>query len=85
MGEPDVLLICVPTPLNRNREPNLEYVEESTRAIAKTLRPGQLISLESTTYPGTTDEIMLPILAANGLKVGKDFFLVLLPGTGRPG
>lgn len=84
LSEPDALLICVPTPLNRNREPNLEYVEAVTHAVAKTLRPGQLISLESTTYPGTTDEVMLPIVGSNGLKVGKDFFLVYSPEREDP-
>jgi UDP-N-acetyl-D-glucosamine dehydrogenase len=84
LSEPDALLICVPTPLNRNREPNLEYVEAVTRAVAKTLRPGQLVSLESTTYPGTTDEVMLPIVGGNGLKVGKDYFLVYSPEREDP-
>jgi UDP-N-acetyl-D-glucosamine dehydrogenase len=85
LDEPDALLICVPTPLNRHREPNLEYVAKSTRDIAAKLRPGQLISLESTTYPGTTEEVVLPILAQNGLTVGKDFFLVYSPEREDPG
>ncbi|HEY9074694.1 MAG TPA: nucleotide sugar dehydrogenase, partial [Desulfobaccales bacterium] len=85
LAEPDVLLICVPTPLNRFREPNLEYVEKSARNIAVTLRPGQLVSLESTTYPGTTDEIILPLLARTGLRVGEDFFLVYSPEREDPG
>lgn len=85
LDEPDALLICVPTPLNQHREPNLEYVAKSTRDIAAKLRPGQLISLESTTYPGTTEEVVLPILAQNGLKVGKDFFLVYSPEREDPG
>jgi len=85
LAEPDALLICVPTPLNRHREPNLKYVEQTTQDIAKTLRPGQLISLESTTYPGTTDEVMLPVLNKNGLEVGKDFFLVYSPEREDPG
>jgi UDP-N-acetyl-D-glucosamine dehydrogenase len=84
LAEPDALLICVPTPLNRNREPDLKYVEAVTRDLAKTLRPGQLISLESTTYPGTTDEVMLPIVGSNGLRVGKDFFLVYSPEREDP-
>jgi UDP-N-acetyl-D-glucosamine dehydrogenase len=84
LNEPDALLICVPTPLNRNREPDLKYVEAVTRAAAKTLRSGQLISLESTTYPGTTDEVMLPILSGNGLKVGKDYFVVYSPEREDP-
>jgi UDP-N-acetyl-D-glucosamine dehydrogenase len=85
LGEPDVLLICVPTPLNRHREPYLDFVEQSARAIAKTLRRGQMISLESTTYPGTTDEIVLPVLASSGMQVGKDFFLVFSPEREDPG
>ena len=85
LGEADALLVCVPTPLNRHREPDISYVEQTTRDIAKTLRPGQLISLESTTYPGTTEEIMLPVLQRNGLEVGKDFFLVYSPEREDPG
>ena len=81
---PDVVIICVPTPLNVNREPDISYVMNSTRAIAKHLRKGQLISLESTTYPGTTDEDMLQVLAATGLKVGKDFYLCFSPEREDP-
>ena len=62
LSEPDAVLICVPTPLGRHREPDLSYVENSTRAIRNTLREGQLIILESTTYPGTTDDLLRPIL-----------------------
>ena len=72
----DVVVICVPTPLTKNLNPDLQFVETVTRELAKYLRPGQLISLESTTYPGTTEEIMLPILEATGLKAEVDFFLV---------
>ncbi|MBM4288918.1 MAG: nucleotide sugar dehydrogenase [Deltaproteobacteria bacterium] len=85
LGEPDALLVCVPTPLNRHREPDLRYVEQTTRDIATTLRSGQLISLESTTYPGTTEEVMLPVLRRNGLEVGQDFFLVYSPEREDPG
>jgi len=85
LGEPDVLIICVPTPLNVNREPDLEFVLNTTRLIAATLRPGQLVSLESTTYPGTTAEEVLPLLAASGLTVGQDFFLVFSPEREDPG
>jgi len=85
LGEADVLLICVPTPLSESRDPDLEYVVATTRFIAKTLRPGQLIILESTTYPGTTRDVMLPILAAGGLEVGKDFFLAYSPEREDPG
>jgi UDP-N-acetyl-D-glucosamine dehydrogenase len=84
LGEPDALLICVPTPLTERREPDLRYVEDTTRHIAATLRPGQLVSLESTTYPGTTKELVLPILSAR-LKVGEGFFLVFSPEREDPG
>jgi UDP-N-acetyl-D-glucosamine dehydrogenase len=81
---PDVVIICVPTPLTVNREPDLSYVMNSTREIAKHLRKGQLISLESTTYPGTTDEDMLKVLADTGLIVGKDFYLCFSPEREDP-
>ena len=86
LSEPDALLIAVPTPLSRHREPDLSYVVKTTEAIARRLRPGQLIVLESTTYPGTTDELMRPILEqATGLKSGKDFFLAYSPEREDPG
>jgi UDP-N-acetyl-D-glucosamine dehydrogenase len=85
LGEPDAILIAVPTPLDKMREPDMSYVEGTTRAIAKTLRPGQLVVLESTTYPGTTREICLPILEAGGLKHGQDFFLAFSPEREDPG
>ena len=81
----DVIVICVPTPLTKNLNPDLQFVESVTRELAKHLRPGQLISLESTTYPGTTEEIMLPILEASGLKVEADFFLSHSPERVDPG
>ena len=81
----DVLIIAVPTPLTKNLNPDLQYVEAVTREIAKRLRLGQLISLESTTYPGTTDEIMKPILEQSGLKAGVDFFLAHSPERVDPG
>jgi UDP-N-acetyl-D-glucosamine dehydrogenase len=84
LSEPDILIICVPTPLTSRREPDLRFVETTARRIAATLRPGQLISLESTTYPGTTVELLLPILSAK-LKVGKDFYLVFSPEREDPG
>jgi UDP-N-acetyl-D-glucosamine dehydrogenase len=84
LSEPDVLLICVPTPLDANREPDLKYVVNSTRLIAASMRPGQLISLESTTYPCTTDEVMLPLLPES-LQVGKDYYLVYSPEREDPG
>ncbi len=85
LSEPDVLLICVPTPLSDSRDPDLTYVEQTTRSIAKVLRPGQLIVLESTTYPTTTRDVMLPILEESGLKVGQDFFLAYSPEREDPG
>ena len=85
LDEPEIILICVPTPLTDTREPDLSYVINSTRAIAARLRPGQLIVLESTTYPGTTRDVMLPILEAGGLKVGQDFFLAYSPEREDPG
>ncbi|MEA1950616.1 MAG: nucleotide sugar dehydrogenase [Planctomycetota bacterium] len=85
LAEADVLLICVPTPLSESRDPDLKYVESTTRFIAKTLRPGQLVVLESTTYPGTTRDVMLPILAASGLTVGEDYFLAYSPEREDPG
>ncbi len=84
LGEPDALLICVPTPLTPSREPDLRYVENTSRDIARALRPGQLVSLESTTYPGTTAEVLLPILGQKFM-VGKDFFLVFSPEREDPG
>ena len=85
MAEIDALLICVPTPLDRHREPNLSYVEATVRQIARRLRPGQLVVLESTTYPGTTEELVLPILAAGGLSCGSDFYLAFSPEREDPG
>lgn len=81
----DAILICVPTPLTRYREPDLSYVEATTRSVASALRPGQLVVLESTTYPGTTDEVLKPLLEAGGLKSGKDFFLAFSPEREDPG
>jgi UDP-N-acetyl-D-glucosamine dehydrogenase len=85
LHEPDVILICVPTPLSKNREPDLQYIEATAHAIAKTLRPGQLIVLESTTYPGTTVEVLQPILEQGGLKAGVDFALAFSPEREDPG
>jgi UDP-N-acetyl-D-glucosamine dehydrogenase len=85
LGEPDALLICVPTPLTRQREPDLSFVEATTRTIAKCLRPGQLVVLESTTYPGTTAEVVKPILEGTGLRSGTDFFLAYSPEREDPG
>ncbi|ESZ10253.1 MULTISPECIES: nucleotide sugar dehydrogenase [unclassified Mesorhizobium] len=81
----DVVIICVPTPLSRYREPDLHYVEATAETIARELRRGQLIVLESTTYPGTTEEIVKPILERKGLKSGSDFFLGFSPEREDPG
>lgn len=75
LAECDVIVICVPTPLSAHRDPDLSFVAGTSRDIARTLRRGQLIVLESTTYPGTTDGIVRPILEAGGLRSGSDFFL----------
>lgn len=85
LAEPDVLVICVPTPLTRHREPDLSYLISTSEEIAKRLRRGQMVVLESTTYPGTTDEVMRPILEAGGLKANEDFFLAFSPEREDPG
>lgn len=84
LSKMDCILICVPTPLNKNREPDMTYVFNTTQTIATYLRPGQLIVLESTTYPGTTDEDMRKILEEKGLKAGKDFYLAFSPEREDP-
>ncbi len=86
LANADAIIICVPTPLTKQREPDLKYVVETTKTIAKYLKPGQLITLESTTYPGTTVEVMKPILEKEtGLTSGKDFFLAYSPEREDPG
>ncbi len=85
LDEPDVLLICVPTPLSESRDPDLTYVQDTAQSIAKRLRPGQLIVLESTTYPGTTRNVLLPVLCQSGLAVGKEFFVAYSPEREDPG
>jgi UDP-N-acetyl-D-glucosamine dehydrogenase len=85
LREVDGILICVPTPLNNTREPDVSYIETTSDEIARYLRKGQLIALESTTYPGTTREILLPKLEKKGLTVGRDFFLVFSPEREDPG
>lgn len=85
LREADTILICVPTPLTRHRNPDLQYVIQTADAIAGTLRVGQLICLESTTYPGTTEEILRPRFEATGLRVGRDVFLVFSPEREDPG
>ncbi len=85
LDEPDAILICVPTPLTDAREPDLSFVVNSAQAITNTLRPGQLVVLESTTYPSTTRKVVLPILQASGLEVGRDYFLAFSPEREDPG
>jgi len=85
LAEADVILICVPTPLSESRDPDLKYVEMTAEAISKRLRPGQMVVLESTTYPGTTKDVLLPILEKSGLTAGKDFFLAYSPEREDPG
>jgi UDP-N-acetyl-D-glucosamine dehydrogenase len=85
LSEPDALLIAVPTPLTEQREPNMTYVVSTARDIKERLRPGQLVVLESTTYPGTTDELLKGILEESGLRCGEDFFLAFSPEREDPG
>ena len=85
LAGPDVIVICVPTPLSAENGPNLDAVESAARAAAAHLRPGQLVVLESTTYPGTTEEILVPILETSGLKLGIDFFCAFSPERIDPG
>ena len=83
--ELDTVNICVPTPLRKTKDPDMSYIVSAVESIAKHLHPGLLVSLESTTYPGTTDEVVQPLLEATGLKAGKDFFLAFSPERVDPG
>lgn len=85
LSEADCILICVPTPLSDKMEPDLSYILETTKTISENLRRGQLVVLESTTYPGTTEEMLLPRLESNDMKVGKDYFLAFSPEREDPG
>jgi UDP-N-acetyl-D-glucosamine dehydrogenase len=85
LSEPDAISICVPTPLSKFKDPDVSYIVAATDAVKKRLRRGQAVILESTTYPGTTREIMLPALESTGLKVGHDFFLAFSPERVDPG
>jgi UDP-N-acetyl-D-glucosamine dehydrogenase len=85
LREADAVCICVPTPLSKFKDPDVSFIIAATEAVKRTLRPGQAIILESTTYPGTTREIMLPALESTGLKVGSDFFLAFSPERVDPG
>jgi UDP-N-acetyl-D-glucosamine dehydrogenase len=84
-ADADAIVVCVPTPLGEAREPDLSYIVNTANTIRPHLRPGQLIVLESTTYPGTTEELMLPLLEKSGLKAGQDFFLAYSPEREDPG
>jgi UDP-N-acetyl-D-glucosamine dehydrogenase len=85
LAEVDAISICVPTPLSKTKDPDISYVVSAAEKVAAALRPGQLIILESTTYPGTTREVILPILEGTGLQVGRDFFLAFSPERVDPG
>lgn len=85
LQQADVIVICVPTPLTANRDPDISFIRTAVEGIVQYRRPGQLITLESTTYPGTTEKVILPKLAVNGLKVGQDFFLAYSPERVDPG
>ena len=85
LSEPDAISICVPTPLSKFKDPDVSYIVAATEAVKRTLRRGQAIILESTTYPGTTREILLPALESTGLTVGEDFFLAFSPERVDPG
>jgi UDP-N-acetyl-D-glucosamine dehydrogenase len=85
LSQADALIICVPTPLNKSREPDLSFVTSTVDLMLPHLRPGQIVSLESTTYPGTTEEELLPRVESTGLTVGKDIFLVYSPEREDPG
>ncbi len=85
LGAVDVVIICVPTPLGKSKEPDISHIVAAADAVATVLRPGQLVVLESTTYPGTTEEVLLPRFSARGLKVGEEFFLAFSPERIDPG
>ncbi len=85
IGEVDIIIICVPTPLTAHREPDLRFITKTAEAIAPRLRKDQLVTLESTTYPGTSEEVLLPILETSGLVCGKDFHLAYSPEREDPG
>jgi UDP-N-acetyl-D-glucosamine dehydrogenase len=85
LDEVDAIILCVPTPLTKQREPDLSFIVSTTESVAPHLRPGQLVVLESTTYPGTTREVMQPILERAGLRSGRDFFLAYSPEREDPG
>jgi UDP-N-acetyl-D-glucosamine dehydrogenase len=85
LGEADAIVICVPTPLGKSKEPDISFVVAAAEGVARILRPGRLVVLESTTYPGTTDEVLLPRMSRGGLRVGEEFFLAFSPERIDPG
>jgi UDP-N-acetyl-D-glucosamine dehydrogenase len=85
LAEPDAISLCVPTPLSKTKDPDVSYILAATESVKKSLRRGQLVVLESTTYPGTTRELLLPAFESTGLKVGEDFFLAFSPERVDPG
>ncbi|HOO15596.1 MAG: nucleotide sugar dehydrogenase [Phycisphaerae bacterium] len=85
LSKPDAILICVPTPLDKMREPDMTFIRSTSEDIARRLRPGQLVILESTTYPGTTREVVQPLLDATGLRLDRDYFLAFSPEREDPG
>src|SRR5688572_32768947 len=85
LGDCDVIIICVPTPLRKTKEPDISYILAAASEIQQRLRRGQLIILESTTYPGTTDEVLLPMFEEGGLKLDSDFLLAFSPERVDPG
>src|SRR5690606_12022113 len=84
IAEVDSIIICVPTPLNRNREPDMSYIHATMRSVAPHLQPGQLISLESTTFPGTIDDEVLPVVRERGFTPGEDIFVAYSPEREDP-
>ncbi|MGH9846767.1 MAG: nucleotide sugar dehydrogenase, partial [Blastocatellia bacterium] len=85
LKDQDIIIICVPTPLRKTKDPDVSYILAASERIQATLRPGQLIILESTTYPGTTDEVLKPMFDATGLKLDQDYFLAFSPERVDPG
>jgi UDP-N-acetyl-D-glucosamine dehydrogenase len=85
LKDQDIIIICVPTPLRKTKDPDVSYILAASEKIQATLRPGQLIILESTTYPGTTDEVLMPIFDGTGLKIDQDYFLAFSPERVDPG
>jgi UDP-N-acetyl-D-glucosamine dehydrogenase len=81
----DALFICVPSPLNRHREPDMQYIEAAAATVSRVVRPGMLVSLESTTYPGTTDDLLVPAATAGGLRLDEDVFVAFSPERVDPG